>query len=62
MGRRAHFEFNSMRIEPHTRLYQIAIDEGIVEKAKTFISQILYKPCHSYIEKVINILLKFKGK
>jgi anaerobic magnesium-protoporphyrin IX monomethyl ester cyclase len=30
MGRRVHFEFNSLRIEPHTGLFDVALREGIV--------------------------------
>ncbi|MBI4666709.1 MAG: cobalamin B12-binding domain-containing protein [Nitrospinae bacterium] len=63
MGRRVHFEFNSIRVEPHTRLHKIALDEGLVSPADS-----LLKPCYytnrktKYIETALNFLLSLKGK
>ena len=34
---RVHFEFNSIRIEPHTSLYRIALEEGLVEKGENLL-------------------------
>jgi anaerobic magnesium-protoporphyrin IX monomethyl ester cyclase len=37
MGRRVHFEFNSLRIEPHTRLFEIALREGVINGSETLL-------------------------
>ncbi len=63
MGRRVHFEFNSMRIEPHTKLCQIALEEGFVKKGENLLFPRYYSnPRTRYIENVFNLLLKLKGK
>jgi len=63
MGRRVHFEFNSMRIEPHTKLYQIALEEGFVKKGENLLYPRYYtNPRTWYIEKILNLMLRLKGK
>lgn len=63
MGRRVHFEFNSMRVEPHTKLYQIALKEGFVNKGDNLLYPKYYtNPGTRYIEKLFNAVLKLKGK
>lgn len=63
MGRRVHFEFNSMRVEPHTKLYQIALKEGFVNKVDNLLYPKYYtNPGTRYIEKLFNAVLKLKGK
>lgn len=63
MGRRVHFEFNSMRVEPHTKLYQIALKEGFVNKGDNLLYPKYYtNPGTRYIEKFFNAALKLKGK
>ncbi|MEK7772713.1 MAG: radical SAM protein [Deltaproteobacteria bacterium] len=63
MGRRVHFEFNSMRIEPHTKLHQIALKEGMVTKEDNLLSPKYYtNPGTAYIEKFLNLALRLKGK
>jgi radical SAM superfamily enzyme YgiQ (UPF0313 family) len=63
MGRRVHFEFNSMRIEPHTKLYDIARSEGVIAAEEN----LLY-PKHytngktAYIERIFNLMLRLRGK
>lgn len=63
MGRRVHFEFNSMRIEPHTKLYQIALEDGLVKKGENLLYPRYYtNPRTWYIEKILNLMLRLKGK
>lgn len=63
MGKRVHFEFNSMRVEPHTKLYQIALQEGFVSKGDNLLFPKYYtNPGTRYIEKLFNLVLKLKGK
>ena len=63
MGKRVHFEFNSMRVEPHTKLYQIALKEGFVNKGDNLLYPKYYtNPGTRYIEKLFNAVLKLKGK
>jgi anaerobic magnesium-protoporphyrin IX monomethyl ester cyclase len=60
---RIHFEFNSIRIQPHTNLYRIALDEGWVEKGEPLLFPKYYKNNDSfYIEKIFNAMLLLKGK
>ena len=63
MKGRVHFEFNSLRIEPHTRLYRIAIEEGFVKEGANLLYPNYYtNPRTRYIEKFFNALLKLKKK
>ncbi|MBI5903446.1 MAG: radical SAM protein [Deltaproteobacteria bacterium] len=63
MGRRVHFEFNSMRIEPHTKLYEIALKEGMVEKGDDLLYPRYYtNPGTAYIERFMNLAMRLKGK
>ena len=63
MGRRVHFEFNSMRIEPHTKLYKVALEEGFVKKGESLLFPKYYtSPGTWYIEKIFNLLLRLKGR
>lgn len=61
MGARVHFEFNSMRIEPHTGLYKTALTEGIVAHADDLLYPKYYtNPGTPYIETMFNALLRVK--
>ncbi|MBI5642831.1 MAG: cobalamin B12-binding domain-containing protein [Deltaproteobacteria bacterium] len=63
LGNRAHFEFNSIRIEPHTSLYNIALNEGFVKRSDTLLFPKYYtNPKTFYIEKLFNMILRLKGK
>lgn len=63
MGRRVHFEFNSMRVEPNTKLYEIAVRQGIVKQGEELLYPKYYtNPKTAYIEKAFNLALKLKGK
>jgi len=63
MGKRVHFEFNSMRIEPHTKLHKIAIEEGFAKRGENLLYPKYYtNPRTPYIEKLFNIMLKLKRK
>ncbi len=60
---RVHFEFNSMRIEPHTKLYEIALSEGFIKKDENLLYPRYYtNPKTAYIEKCFNVMLRLKGK
>lgn len=63
MGKRVHFEFNSMRVEPHTKLYAIALKEGFVKEGENLLYPKYYtNPRTRYIENLFNAVLKLKGK
>lgn len=63
MGKRVHFEFNSIRVEPHTKLYQIALKEGFVNEGDNLLYPKYYtNPGTRYIERLFNAVLKLKGK
>ncbi|QWR78603.1 radical SAM protein [Candidatus Magnetomonas plexicatena] len=62
MGSRVHFEFNSMRIEPHTKLFDIARREGFVKDGDNLLYPKYYtNPKTRYIEGIFNGLLRLKG-
>ncbi|MBF0555360.1 MAG: radical SAM protein [Nitrospirae bacterium] len=61
MGDRVHFEFNSMRIEPHTALYKTALAEGIVAGGEDLLYPKYYtNPGTPYIETMFNALIRLK--
>lgn len=63
MGKRVHFEFNSMRVEPHTKLFEIALKDGFVTKDDNLLHPKYYtNPGTKYIEDAFNFALKLKGK
>lgn len=63
LGRRVHFEFNSIRIEPHTRLHRLAIREGIVREGESLLSPRQYSQRKTrYIEHLFNGMLWLKGR
>ena len=63
MKRRVHFEFNSLRIEPHTRLYQIALDEGFVEENESLLYPKYYTNLNTIlIDNIFNLIMRISGK
>ncbi|MDY6855573.1 MAG: radical SAM protein [Thermodesulfobacteriota bacterium] len=59
---RIHFEFNSMRIEPKTQLYEIALQKGIVERDTNLLYPRYYtNTATSFIERIFNMMLRLKG-
>ncbi len=63
MGRRAHFEFNSLRVEPHTALHGIALEEGVVAEGEDLLTPVYYTQKRTaYIEKAFNAVLRLAGK
>ncbi len=63
MKERVHFEFNSIRIEPYTKLYQMAVDEGAIKRGESLLYPKYYtNPATRYIEKIFNIALIMMGK
>jgi radical SAM superfamily enzyme YgiQ (UPF0313 family) len=62
MGPRVHFEFSAMRIEPHTKLHEVALAEGLVQPGENLLFPRYYtNPGTGYIEKLFNLLLALKG-
>lgn len=62
-GPRVHFEFNSLRVEPHTRLYDLALKEGVVSPDDDLLFPVQYSnPGTRYIEKLFDLLATLKGK
>jgi radical SAM superfamily enzyme YgiQ (UPF0313 family) len=62
LKKRVHFEFNSLRIEPHTRLHEIAVAEGVIESSDNLLSPVYYTQRKTrYIEKLFNLMLRLKG-
>lgn len=60
---RVHFEFNSIRIEPHTHLHKLALEQGLIGKDDALLYPKYYtNPGTVYIEKIFNVLLRLKGK
>lgn len=60
---RVHFEFNSIRIEPHTALFKLALEEGIIKENE----KLLYPVCYTnrraaYIDFFLNGVLSILGK
>ncbi|MBF0345641.1 MAG: cobalamin-dependent protein [Nitrospirae bacterium] len=61
MGNRVHFEFNTLRIEPHTRLYNLALSQGVIEATGNLLYPAYYSsPETAYTEKTFNTLLSLK--
>jgi radical SAM superfamily enzyme YgiQ (UPF0313 family) len=62
MRGRVHFEFNSMRIEPHTALHRMAMNEGLLGREDRLLYPRYYtNPGTAYIEGFFNLLLRLKG-
>lgn len=63
MKRRVHFEFNSIRVEPHTRLYEIALREKLVSNSESLLKPLYYTNRKTWhIEALFNAILRLKGK
>lgn len=63
LRRRVHFEVNSLRIEPHTRLMDIAMQEGLCNEHTDLLRPAYYTQQRTrLIEQTWNILLRFLGK
>jgi radical SAM superfamily enzyme YgiQ (UPF0313 family) len=63
LGRRIHFEFNSLRIEPHTRLYEVTLAENVITRDESLLFPKYYTNRKTwYIEAIFNILLRLIGR
>ncbi len=63
MGRRAHFEINTLRVEPHTPLARLAVAEGLIAPDADLLEPVQYSQKRTiYIEKFFDMLLKAAGK
>jgi radical SAM superfamily enzyme YgiQ (UPF0313 family) len=62
-GPRVSFELNSIRVEPHTRLREIALAQGQISASDDLLEPRYYKnPGTGHIEAAFNLLLRLKGK
>lgn len=63
LGKRVHFEFNSLRIEPHTRLHELAMEDGLLGKNDGLLYPKYYtNRSTSYIQSLFDLVLRLKGK
>ncbi|MEK6673892.1 MAG: radical SAM protein [Nitrospirota bacterium] len=63
LGSRVHFEFNSMRIEPHTRLYRIALEQGLIREEDNLLYPKYFTNRNTRcIERIFDTMLLLKGK
>lgn len=63
MGKRVHFEFSVLRVEPHTGLHRIALDEGVVDKNQSLLRPVYYTNHRTrYLEIPLNFALSLRGK
>ena len=63
MGRRIHFEFNSLRVEPHTELYRLAVSEGLIRAGDSVLNPVYYTQNKTVIiETIFNLALQCVGK
>ncbi len=60
---RVHFEFSSLRVEPHTRLREIALEEGVVDANDPLLKPKYYVNRRTrWIDALFNAVLRLKGK
>jgi len=63
MGPRVHFEFSPIRVEPHTKLAQAAVEEGVIRPGENLLFPKYYTNARTwYVEKLFNLLLVLSGK
>lgn len=63
LKKRIHFEFNSLRVEPHTGLYDIAVAENVVRPGESLLYPRSYTNRRTwYIGKMFDALLYLLGK
>ena len=63
MGKKAHFELNSIRVEPHTALARRAVAEGLIAPDADLLAPVMYtQPKTAWIEKGFDLLLRAAGK
>ena len=62
LKRRVHFEFNSLRIEPHTKLCEIALKEKLIKKSDNLLFPKYYTQRKTwFIDEFFNLILRLKG-
>lgn len=63
LRRRVHFEFSVLRIEPHTGLHQIALEEGVVSESQSLLRPTYYTNRRTRsLEKMLNALLSLRQR
>lgn len=63
LKKRVHFEFSTLRIEPHTKLYSIALEEGVISDQQSLLAPTYYNNRSTrYLERPFSFLLSLVGK
>lgn len=63
MRRRVHFELSTLRIEPHTHLYEIALAEGLISRDQPLLEPVYYRNRRTwYIDRLFDAVLPLIGK
>jgi radical SAM superfamily enzyme YgiQ (UPF0313 family) len=63
LGPLVHFEFNAMRVEPHTKLHTLALEEGVVSEGDNLLYPKYYTNSRTrWIEWLFNLALAARGK
>ena len=63
MGKKAHFELNSIRVEPHTALARRAVAAGLIPPEADLLRPVMYtQQKTAWIEKGFDLLLRAAGK
>ncbi len=63
LGKRIHFEFSVLRIEPHTGLYDIALEEGVIQENQDLLQPTYYINRKTrYIDSIMDFLLGLWSK
>lgn len=58
---RVHFEFSVLRIEPHTGLHRIALEEGVVNVSQSLLAPTYYTNCRTrHLERLLDGLLSLR--
>ncbi len=53
----------AMRVEPHTKLYSLALEEGVVSEGDNLLFPKYYTNARTrYIERLFNLALAVRGK
>ena len=62
LKKRVHFEFSSLRIEPHTKLQKLALAEGVIKNNEDLLYPRYYTNRRTiYAEILFNMMLRLKG-
>lgn len=63
LRRRVHFEFSVLRVEPHTELHRVALEEKMVDPGDDLLYPRFYSQLRTrYIETFFNLMQRVKGQ